>query len=287
MKNVQSGLFLNRIPYVRTGGDSRPIVVLNGGQAFVRRPTPARAIRDARRIARLLPSDHAIYILGYEQSPPADYSLDTIVRDVAQILQDETGPAIIMGISFGGFVAARLAAEHPGLVDRLILLVSAHRFSPEGRRSIDRQIECAWQGNFQGFLEEFGLVFRRPWLNWLMRLRFRQERPRLHEMMNDPAIIVRGLSAVAGEDFGSDPSWLSRVRAPTLIVGGTRDRFFDVEALQETARAIPSARLALFRHETHMLPVERPRGVAKLVKDFLKSSSSQRNGSLREATVPP
>ncbi|WP_152568758.1 alpha/beta hydrolase [Microvirga sp. BSC39] len=287
MKDSQTGLFLNKIPYVRVGSGPKPIVVLNGGQAFVRRPTPARALRDARRIARLLPRNRTIYILGYDPSPPADQSIDTIVGDISRILLDEVGPATVMGISFGGFVATRLAAEHPSLVREMILMVSAHRFSPEGCRSIDRQIECAWRGDFEGFLDEFGLVFRRPWLNWLLRLRFRQERHRLHETMNEPAIIVRGLHAIAGEDFGRDSTWLARIQAPTLIVGGTRDPFFDVEAMEETARLIPRSQLKLFERETHMLPIERTRAVAKTVKAFLTSHPGIGNGGPEQATVPP
>ena len=276
MKDFRTGLFLNKIPYVQSGSGPHPVVVLNGGQAFVRRPTPARAQRDAKRIARLLPEGRSIHVLGYEPSPPAGYSIATIVDDVARILREEIGPATVMGISFGGFVAARLAADHPDLVKEMILMVSAHRFSPEGRRSVDRQIACAWSGDFEGFLDEFGLVFRRPWLNWLLRWRFRQERTRLHETMNDPAVIVRGLNAVAGEDFGGDPSWLAHVAAPTLIVGATRDPFFDVAALEETARHIPSARLQLFEHETHMLPVERARDVARVVTRFLATQRCDR-----------
>ena len=309
MRTLETGLFLDRIPFVKMGSGARasdpkvvpllgsdpmlhslksasldaknrvhffarcasPVVVLNGGQAFVRRPTPARAKRDAKRIARLLPKGRTVYVLGYDPAPTADHSIETIVQDVAQIMRDITGPATVMGISFGGFVAARLAADHPDLVRELILTVSAHRFSPEGRRSIDRQLEFAWSGDFEGFLDEFGLVFRRPWLNWLIRLRIRKERSRLHETMNDPAVIVRGLNAVAGEDFGGDPAWLARIAAPTLIVGATRDPFFDVAALEETARHIPAARLHLFEHETHMLPVERARDVAKVVTRFLQA----------------
>jgi pimeloyl-ACP methyl ester carboxylesterase len=271
MRSFETGLFLDRVPFVKAGSGPAPIIVLNGGQAFVRRPTPARAQRDAKRIARLLPKGRSIYVLGYDPAPSADHSIATIVRDVAQILRDETGPAAVMGISFGGFVAARLAADHPDLVRELILMVSAHRFSPEGRRSIDRQLECAWTGDLEGFLDEFGLIFRRPWLNWLIRWRFRHERKRLHETMNDPAVIVRGLNAIAGEDLGSDPSWLARIAAPTQIVGATRDPFFDVAALEETARHIPFAQLKLFKHETHMLPVERARDVAKVVTRFLQT----------------
>lgn len=269
MMSLETGLFFSRIPFVKFGFGSNPIVVFNGGQAFVRRPTQERAERDARRIARLLPKNRTIYVMGYDLHPPPGYCLDMIVADMARILRDKIGPASIVGISFGGFVATRLAAYHPELVKDLIVMVSAHRFSPAGRLSIDRQIDCAWRGDFEGILDEFGLVFRRPWLNWLLRLRLRQEQNRLCETMNDPAIIVRGLHAVAGEDFGNDPSWLRNIRARTLIVGGTRDPFFDVEAMQETAHLIPATQLKLFNGETHMLPVERPRGVARAVKEFL------------------
>ena len=269
MNNVETGLFLNRIPYVKSGSGADPIVVFNGGQAFVRRPSHDRASRDAGRIARLLPRDRPVYVLGYDPAPPVDYGIETIVRDFSTILREEIGPATVMGISFGGFVAARLAAEHPALVKELVLMVSAHRFSPEGRSSVARQIEFARRGAFEGLLAEFGLVFRRPWFNWLLRLRFRMERKRLPEKMNDPDVIVRGLGAVAAEEFGRSPDWLTRIEAPTLIVGGTRDQFFDVEAMRETARLIPSARLELFEDETHMLPVERPRDVARTLAAFL------------------
>jgi pimeloyl-ACP methyl ester carboxylesterase len=270
MKDAQTGLFLNRIPYVKIGHGPNPIVVLNGGQAFVRRPTPARTVRDAKRIARILPSGRPLYIFGYDPAPPAGYDVGTIARDFAEIIRSEIGPASLMGISFGGFVALRLAADHPDLVDRLILMVSAHRFSTEGRHSINRQLECAWQGDLSGLMNEFGTVFRRPWFNWLIQLRLRQERLHLRKKMSDLETIVRGLAAVAEEDFGGDRSRLGCIRARTLIVGGTRDQFFDVEAYRETADMIPAAQLKLFEKETHMLPVERARAVAQATARFLR-----------------
>ena len=270
MTHYETGLFLNKIPYAKCGGGPNPIVVLNGGQAFVRRPSPARTRRDAKRIARLLPSGSTFYLLGYHQAPPADHTLGTITEDFAEILRNEIGPASVIGISYGGFVATRVAAVEPGLVKNLILLVSAHRFSEQGRRSIERQIACAWQGDLPGLLAEFGMVFRRPWFNWLLKLRFWLDRNRLGEKMNDPTAIVRGLHAVTGDDVDPDPSWLGQIRARALIIGGTRDQFFDANVLKEAACLIPNARLKLFEGETHMLPVERSRDVAKIVAGFLE-----------------
>jgi pimeloyl-ACP methyl ester carboxylesterase len=59
------------------------------------------------------------------------------------------------------------------------------------------------------------------------------------------------------------------VKADTLVLGGTADQYFDVEAFTETARLIPSAQLKLFEGETHMLPIERRGEVAQVLKAFL------------------
>ena len=64
MRKLETGLFLNKIPYARIGSGPDPIVVLNGGQDFVRRSSPERTARDAKRIARLLPRDRAIYVIA-------------------------------------------------------------------------------------------------------------------------------------------------------------------------------------------------------------------------------
>ncbi|HEX5876912.1 MAG TPA: alpha/beta fold hydrolase, partial [Actinomycetota bacterium] len=44
------------------------------------------------------------------------------------------GPVAIMGISTGGSIAQQLAIDHPQLVDRLVLVATACRLGPAGRR---------------------------------------------------------------------------------------------------------------------------------------------------------
>jgi len=148
-----------------------------------------------------------------------------------------------------------------------VLLASAHDFSAEGRRRVQRQIDCAERGDLVGLVEGFAGVCRRPWLNGLVRLRLRTSRARLPQVLNDPALIVRGLRAVLDDPL--DPGQLARITAPCLIVGGTRDQFFGDGMQQRTAALLPHASLELVEGETHMLPVERPRHVAGLLRAFL------------------
>src|ERR1700712_3007802 len=56
----------------------------------------------------------------------SDFSADLI--ELLDRLQIER--AHVVGISLGGVIAQRLAVEHPGRVDRLVLISTAHRFGP-------------------------------------------------------------------------------------------------------------------------------------------------------------
>lgn len=269
MTVIETGSF-GSVPYVRIGHGPETIVVINGGNAFVRRFDPSSAARNAHQIARLFPADSSICILGYDTSaaPPCDVT--AIAADFAEIIHTHFGTAIVAGISFGGLVATRLAAEHPELVRRLILLASAHRFSDEGRRRVRQQIEDAARGDFVSMARPFLTLFRRPWLNLLLRFAIRTGRRTLAQKMNAPPFIVCMLESALAAGEGAHPH-LARIRAKTLLVAGTRDQFFDPASLHETAAAIPSAELVLFANETHMLPLERPRDVARAVETFLRS----------------
>lgn len=225
------------------------LLVVPGGQAFVQRQTATRAARDSRRIAAILPRGEPFRVVDYA-------SLDAL-----------DAPVRLVAISYGGLVALRFAATHPSLVSTLVLISSAYRFSAEGERRVQRQIDFASRGDFAALAGDFTNVFRRPWLNALVKLRLRMKRGRLAGEMNDPEIIVRGLRAVL--DAPLELADLAQITARTLIVGGARDQFFGEGRFEQTAAAIPNAQLALFPDETHMVAVERRRDVAAKIAAFL------------------
>jgi len=266
---LESGKFFGRIPYARVGSQGDPILVLAGGQAFVQRPTPLRLARDAKRVARLLPRDRSFILLGYDPAQAAGDGLDSIVADSAAVVEELGTVTEVIGISYGGVIALQLAAQHPRLVSVLVLLASAYDFSAAGKRRIEQQIECASRGDFETLVAGFIAVFRRPWLNWLLRLRLWTRRNRLEETMNDAPTIIRGLSAILDARL-ADTTRLARVTARTLVIGGSQDQFFGDGMIERTATALPNASLALFSRETHMVPVERPRAVAASLRAFLR-----------------
>ena len=266
---VHIGAFAGGVRYTAVGAGSRPVVVINGGNGFVRRFTPERAIRNATRMARCFPADARLYLLEYDATAAERYSIESHAHEVAAMIRTEFAAVTVAGVSFGAFVALRVAAEAPDAVRDLIVLVGAHRFSDEGRQRVGRQIADASRGDLVAMTRPFLTLFRRPWLNALMALGAWSRRGSLPQSMNPPETIVRMLRAALEEDACADRKRLRQITARTLVLGGTADQFFDFGAFRETADAIPAARLQLFPRETHMLPLERPRAVAAAIASFL------------------
>jgi (E)-2-((N-methylformamido)methylene)succinate hydrolase len=266
MTTITTGSFLGRIPYARRGSGSTPLLILSGGQAFIRRIDPSRLTRDARRVARMLPAQTSFVLLGYDPHPRADLSFDMIADDVAAVIKEYwSGRASIVGISYGGLVAARVAARWPEQIAHLVLVASAHRFSNEGVRRIRRLILFAKSGDFRSFVDDFVAVCRRPWLNGAIRLRVWLTRGKLDRTMAQPETILRYLCAM----LEARPPEISDITARTLVIGGSEDQFFGGDAMPETAAGIPGAKIKLLRGETHMMPIERPGEVAAAIGQFL------------------
>jgi pimeloyl-ACP methyl ester carboxylesterase len=270
---LEGGVTPSGIPYVRGGSGSRHAVILLGASSLFRPLGPAEGKRYARLFSRLLPDGYRFTILGYAEHPAQGHTLDAIAGAVAETISAEgSAPVACIGVSFGGFVALRLAAQFPGLVDKLVLLIGAHRFSNEGRRRMAEQIRLLREDDLYGLLVANAVLFRRPWLNWLVRLRLRLQRKSLRSSLHDPRAILRSYERQFSSDLDALREDARRVRAQTLIVGGTADQFFDRRAFEETASLIPSARLVLVPGETHMLPIENTGSVARALKPFLDES---------------
>ena len=65
-----------------------------------------------------------------------------------------------------------------------------------------------------------------------------------------------------------DLARLQTVQAPTVLVGGGRDRFYDRELFEQTARLIPGSVLEIHPDRGHITVLSDPRAVAQ-IRGFL------------------
>lgn len=82
----------------------------------------------------------------------------------------------------------------------------------------------------------------------------------------DWRVYLRTLRALAAHD-----AWprVGELDVPTLVVGGTRDRFVSRPTMQATAAAIAGAELVVLPGATHYLPVEFPAELDAEIRGFL------------------
>jgi len=64
----------------------------------------------------------------------------------------------------------------------------------------------------------------------------------------DPSDMIATIEAEDAFDIGER---LGDISAPTLVIGGGRDRFYPPELFRETAERIPDARLVLYGNRAH------------------------------------
>lgn len=269
--SAETGLFHAKIPYIKGGSGPKSLVFFYGGSALLTSLDKSSVRDHLRVIEAYVPAGYTYYVFGYEQNPAKTYGLNQIADDFADIIRAEIGKTVIVGVSFGGFVAMRFAAKYPELTDKLVLLVSGHCFSAAGEQKIGRMLALAQQGCMYEMMKELSLLFRRWWLNMLARFLLWKNNKRIVSGLNSRDAIISSLEGICVTDVRNNTDYLGRIAAKTIVIGGTQDQFFGEDQFRETAQYINNAALRMFTEETHMLPVERRKDVAGMVKSFIVS----------------
>lgn len=171
-----------------------------------------------------------------------------IAADYADALAGFGAPVDVLGVSTGGSAALQLAADHPGVVRRLVLVSAGCRLGPEGRagqRAVLARLEA---GDRRGAgAEMLRLLDVRPvarqlegWLGWLAGpLMF-------HGATADLA------ATILAEDGFDLTARLSGIAVPTLVVGGDEDAPYGPGIFRETAQSLPHGVLRLYAGRGHV-----------------------------------
>ena len=176
-----------------------------------------------------------------------------LANDYAEALEDEFRSAVdVLGISTGGSIALQLAADRPGLVRKLVVAGPAYRLSEHGRRFQRRMSQLAATGERRRMPQAMApdvadsRLGRRivGGLLWLVGPLFIKREWDLSDM-------IATIMAEDGFDLGDR---LGEISAPTLVIGGGRDRFYPADLSRETAERIPYARLVLYENRAHGAP---------------------------------
>ncbi len=249
-----------RLNYAEQGDSSGPVVIMLHGYTD-------SWFSFSRVLSRLDQRFH-IYVLdqrghGDSDRPTGSYDIPTFAADVLAFMdQKQIEKATIVGHSMGSFVAQHVAARAPERVTKLVLVASATTMDNEVVREVRKEVMALRNPVPLSVVREFQLstMFRAVPEEFLDRV--------IEESRKLPAQIWQAI--MEGMLAHSAEAQLEKIKAPTLILWGDREKIFPLRSEQETlARRIPDATLKVYQETGHAPHWEDPDRFAEDLQSFL------------------
>jgi pimeloyl-ACP methyl ester carboxylesterase len=188
---------------------------------------------------------------------PVLYDLGDMAGDAAGLMRElEIAPAHVVGASMGGMIAQTLAARRPDTVRSLVSIMSntGNRWKGQPAFGIYRYLLRRAPTDREGYVEYTTHVFEAIGSRGLPfdKDRVRDMVARSYDRGHDPAGPGRQLAAIIAS--GDRTAELRTIRAPTLVIHGSKDKMVAKSGGIATAKAIPGARLQIVEGMGHDLP---------------------------------
>jgi pimeloyl-ACP methyl ester carboxylesterase len=188
---------------------------------------------------------------------PVLYRLSDMATDAANLLRElGLAPAHVVGASMGGMIAQSLAAREPGSVRSLVSIMSTtgNRWKGQPAFSIYRYLLRRAPEEREAFIAYMTRLFEAIGSRGLPydKNRVRDMIARSYDRGRDPAGPSRQLGAIIAS--GDRTAELQTIRAPTLVIHGSKDKMVAKSGGTATAKAIPGAKLMIVNGMGHDLP---------------------------------
>lgn len=246
MSGVWTGMLNDEIPCLAVG-DGPPLVMAMALTATHEVPTGFERRMLVRR-ARPLSARFRVYVVNRKPGLQPGASMSDIAADLARAIETELAePVLLTGTSTGGSVALQLAVDRPELVRSLVVVAAAYRLGPGGRELQQELARLTRAGDPAGGWGHLMTAMLPTPLQGPARPLVR----RLAGAMapDDPADLLVTLDAEDAFDVGLQ---LSRIVAPTLVIGGGKDAFYPRELFEETAAGVPDGRAHVYPDWGHL-----------------------------------
>jgi pimeloyl-ACP methyl ester carboxylesterase len=175
--------------------------------------------------------------------------------------------AALVGNSFGGAVALRVAAVAPARVSALVMVSAPAPDldpSPELRAAWQAEEDALERGDVDAAVAAVVDAWTQPGAPPAVRDRVAAMQRRIYEVQGDapwpeeaPDPVQRGSEALSARDV------------PTVVAAGEHDRAEFRAGAERMAAAIPGARHALIAGAGHLAPLEAPEAFRALVLDVI------------------
>jgi len=198
------------------------------------------------------------------------YKLPVFTQDLKEIIEQENlGKVILVGYSYGGYIAIDYAIKNPASVAGLIL-ISANHVNPMKYWHLDFLTPVA-----------AGVLNLLAWLLlWQKRKNYyyydhATARGYWHSTFTGYttmplAINFWMLAAVAYLDFSRE---IAKINCPTLIIKAKKDPFLSIKEAKDMAAKIKNIKIVTLEEDTHFLASRYQEKIIKVIADWLKEKN--------------
>jgi pimeloyl-ACP methyl ester carboxylesterase len=253
-----------RIHYVREGAGSPPVVFLHAFPLSGRMWGPQlRPLSDRHLVVA---PDFMGFGLSDTPKDPADYDMARYAAHVAGLIDEiGEGPAVVVGLSMGGYVAFSLLRRHRDKVAALVLADT--RAASDNPEVLERRTNQQRQIAEQGTTEVIETL-----LAGLLSESTGKERPALVDstrtlMDQPPAGFVGALEAMKNRPDATDD--LPTIDVPVLVLVGEEDAPSPPEVARAMVEKLPDARLQVLPRAGHLSNLEAPEEFNRALQSFL------------------
>ena len=214
---------------------------------------------------------------GFGASDPASPESIAQMADDAVALLDAlhvTRPAVVCGVSMGGYVAQHVAARHPDRVASLVLVDTKLEADTSETRAA--RVDLAAKVGRLGLSILADLMIPRLLAPVAVNAdpkttaRHRDNKAVLQRMIVEQRVgTIQAVLAALG-DRPDMTEAMRHVRVPTLLVVGAEDQITPPACLEAAEELIPAARLLIVPYAGHLVPLEAPEVFNAALLEFLR-----------------
>jgi 3-oxoadipate enol-lactonase len=195
--------------------------------------------------------------------------MDRLADDVAALIEREgAGPAVVCGLSMGGYVTLSLWRRRPELIRALVLAdTRAEADTDEGRENRMRTAQTARDRGMAPIAEAM--------VPALLSERTLAERPEIVDRVRRMITSTRAETAIAAlagmaarRDATAD---LAGMDIPTLVLVGEHDRLTPPEVARSLAERLPRATLRVIPDAGHVSNLENAEAFNRALGEFLEA----------------
>lgn len=237
--------------YYQKTGSGKDLLMIHGWEADVSTFWP---------VVDFLKDDFTLWLIdlpGFGRSGLPQKTLT--ISDFAKIIADfikinKIKKPVVFGHSYGGKIAAKLAADYPDLIDKLIL-EGASGIKPS--KSLFQVLIFPLVKIANIILPDIG--------NYRERIRTKLYK-KLESDYKDAGNMKDIFLNTLKEDLTDD---LKKIRSETLLIWGEQDRAVPLKYGRMMYRLIKNSRLVVLEDRGHFPHIKDPQRVAYYVKDFI------------------